>query len=71
MCPVDPVVDRASESDVGAHSYSREGRGKGKGRPPGLRGKEIGTFVNKAHTIKHLKSLVILNPIVGSRSCVP
>jgi len=31
-------------------NYSRRG-GRGRGRPPGLRGKEIGVFTNKFNTL--------------------
>jgi hypothetical protein len=41
---------------MGADSYDRRdkrgGRGKGRGRPPGLKGKEIGTSLSKANNIK-------------------
>jgi len=35
---------------MAADSYNRRG-GRGRGRPPGLRGKEIGVFTNKTNTL--------------------
>jgi hypothetical protein len=39
---------------MAADNYNRRGgraRGRGRGRPPGLRGKEIGVFTSKTNTL--------------------
>jgi hypothetical protein len=42
-------IDRDSDGGTAANSYDRrEGRGKGRGRPPGLTGKEIGRSISKS-----------------------
>jgi hypothetical protein len=49
-------VDRDSEGGMGIESYDRGdkrgGQGRGRGRPPGLKGKEIGMSVSKVNKIK-------------------